>query len=39
MVDVTPYAGVWIEIRETVYIVFVVKVTPYAGVWIEIRET
>ena len=34
--NVTPYAGVWIEILQvTVSLTFVV-VTPYAGVWIEI---
>ena len=37
--SVTPYAGVWIEIKLT-SIVFPVKsgVTPYAGVWIEISK-
>ena len=33
---VTPYAGVWIEIRETLLIFINILVTPYAGVWIEI---
>ena len=33
---VTPYAGVWIEIRETATQPTRLIVTPYAGVWIEI---
>ena len=32
---VTPYAGVWIEIRTIYLIGFLFPVTPYAGVWIE----
>ena len=35
--DVTPLAGVWIEIlRNSLSIVSVPTVTPLAGVWIEI---
>ena len=34
--QVTPYAGVWIEIRETLEHEESEVVTPYAGVWIEI---
>ena len=33
---VTPYAGVWIEIRYLTTIGLPINVTPYAGVWIEI---
>ena len=35
---VTPYAGVWIEIRYLTIIGLPINVTPYAGVWIEIAE-
>ena len=35
-VAVTPYAGVWIEIRRISNIFSGNIVTPYAGVWIEI---
>ena len=35
---VTPYAGGWIEIRETLEHEESEVVTPYAGVWIEIGE-
>ena len=38
-VTVTPRAGVWIEIRETLKEVLWLKVTPRAGVWIEMAET
>ena len=34
--DVTPYAGVWIEISSNVPQYDIDPVTPYAGVWIEI---
>ena len=33
---VTPYAGVWIEMRTTALMINRYIVTPYAGVWIEI---
>ena len=33
---VTPYAGVWIEIRQKKLTYDKLWVTPYAGVWIEI---
>ena len=33
---VTPYAGVWIEIEDTIKNANNYQVTPYAGVWIEI---
>ena len=33
---VTPYAGVWIEIRSQCHTIICYTVTPYAGVWIEI---
>ena len=36
--QVTPYAGVWIEIHLTVDTVQKLNVTPYAGVWIEIAQ-
>ena len=35
-VRVTPYAGVWIEIKHVIIIKLSNSVTPYAGVWIEI---
>ena len=35
---VTPYAGVWIEIRLSTTSVCDKTVTPYAGVWIEITS-
>ena len=34
--DVTPLAGVWIEIAITVSSARLHRVTPLAGVWIEI---
>ena len=34
--DVTPFAGVWIEITDMPDICFWEYVTPFAGVWIEI---
>ena len=34
--QVTPYAGVWIEIGYTEQGCGWIYVTPYAGVWIEI---
>ena len=37
-IQVTPYAGVWIEIEEIALLKKSVSVTPYAGVWIEIAE-
>ena len=36
---VTPYAGVWIEIRLKRSLQKMVTVTPYAGVWIEIDRS
>ena len=36
---VTPYAGVWIEIRYLTIIGLPINVTPYAGVRIEIQTT
>ena len=39
MANVTPYAGVWIEIRLNIKESFLPYVTPYAGVWIEIGYT
>ena len=33
--QVTPYAGVWIEIRYGIVESLNATVTPYAGVWIE----
>ena len=35
--NVTPYAGVWIEIGDGDTTNTVNTVTPYAGVWIEIE--
>ena len=35
---VTPYAGVWIEIKLHDDLVARLGVTPYAGVWIEISR-
>ena len=35
-INVTPYAGVWIEIKIFGDKWNAVRVTPYAGVWIEI---
>ena len=37
--NVTPYAGVWIEIRSVHEKELPLSVTPYAGVWIEILHT
>ena len=34
--NVTPYAGVWIEITGFRNTLAKIIVTPYAGVWIEI---
>ena len=36
-IDVTPYAGVWIEIANEEVQKISIAVTPYAGVWIEIK--
>ena len=38
MANVTPYAGVWIEMRNS-FLTYQqgIYVTPYAGVWIEIQ--
>ena len=36
--NVTPYAGVWIEIFHLYPYRLLHRVTPYAGVWIEIFE-
>ena len=33
---VTPFAGVWIEIRCMLVKTSITNVTPFAGVWIEI---
>ena len=33
--EVTPLAGVWIEITTQVFADYIVSVTPLAGVWIE----
>ena len=35
---VTPYAGVWIEIKQIDVLPEFCYVTPYAGVWIEIHN-
>ena len=36
---VTPFAGVWIEIRKTICRwTTQMAVTPFAGVWIEIKR-
>ena len=35
-IDVTPFAGVWIEIISEYYDIGNDVVTPFAGVWIEI---
>ena len=36
--DVTPFAGVWIEIKLGSVASGGLKVTPFAGVWIEIDD-
>ncbi len=36
--EVTPFAGVWIEIPSRVFRDQVGKVTPFAGVWIEMMN-
>ena len=36
-IRVTPFAGVWIEIRKTEVYSQTTEVTPFAGVWIEIN--
>ena len=33
---VTPFAGVWIEIKTGLAALLLLPVTPFAGVWIEI---
>ena len=33
--EVTPFAGVWIEITISSYEPYTGGVTPFAGVWIE----
>ena len=38
MLRVTPYAGVWIEIKRIWNGIYCFRVTPYAGVWIEITN-
>ena len=38
MITVTPFAGVWIEIRASNEYTAFVSVTPFAGVWIEIYK-
>ena len=35
-IDVTPFAGVWIEITMLDEVYKLASVTPFAGVWIEI---
>jgi len=35
--DVTPFAGVWIEISNAFGGYELIFVTPFAGVWIEIK--
>ena len=37
IVGVTPFAGVWIEIYLSAFLLFQTLVTPFAGVWIEIK--
>ena len=37
MRDVTPLAGVWIEMINLAQSLAVTAVTPLAGVWIEMR--
>ena len=37
--NVTPFAGVWIEMGDVDDIYENVEVTPFAGVWIEILNT
>ena len=34
--NVTPFAGVWIEIFNRLLFIVKFLVTPFAGVWIEI---
>ena len=34
--SVTPFVGVWIEIKFLVLFIYLIKVTPFVGVWIEI---
>ena len=36
---VTPYGGVWIEIRHGLHRIKTSLVTPYGGVWIEINNS
>ena len=36
--QVTPFAGVWIEIPLSSFIADTSFVTPFAGVWIEITQ-
>ena len=38
MINVTPCAGVWIEIKKVREFIFPTSVTPCAGVWIEIAK-
>ena len=35
---VTPFVGVWIEIRKQVQVSINNSVTPFVGVWIEITK-
>ena len=35
---VTPFAGVWIEIRMVLNFIKTTVVTPFAGVWIEMMQ-
>ena len=37
LLNVTPLAGVWIEISVSLKPLYGIEVTPLAGVWIEIR--
>ena len=36
LTNVTPFAGVWIEITQLLLMYLHTRVTPFAGVWIEI---
>ena len=39
IIEVTPFAGVWIEMLPAAEIPQNKKVTPFAGVWIEIQTS
>ena len=36
---VTPFVGVWIEIKVTDWVSVNLHVTPFVGVWIEMSNT